>query len=1347
MENKNLQKEKQDVEMGGKNRSTNPNQNQQSEKLVYDVSKEEIDKVYDDYKNHLRESEYQKLRALGGANGLIAKLKCDPKKGLCNLDNNHRLQRVKEFDDNIHFEKPMNTCCEYVWEALKDLMIRILIVAAIVQIILGVIPGVAEDPSKEWVEGFSILVAILVVVSVGSITNWSKELSFRKLNAKTESDLQVNLVRDGVPMTKHPDDILVGDFIKLKYGDMMKVDGIILEASELEYDESPLTGESVKKKKVTYEKFAEQYEKEFVTKKIKGDNLSSCLVYSGSRCCKGEGLMLCLRVGKNSEKGKIEAIVLASQESEDSKSPLEEKLDIMANDIGKFGLMAAIITFVALIIRFGVGYHNSKIEYDNYVLKQAQYNATVIAGTNTTSIMQEVVNPTSTVGNKILKIILLCIAIIVVAIPEGLPLAVTLSLAFAIAKMQAENNLVRFMTSCETMGTANYICSDKTGTLTTGKMTVTRYLTSNFKEPKIKEKLTLTISDFDKHNNYFDLVVQSIALNIDIKLLIMPNGSTEVSANSSDKAFYDFLVQTLGKNYIQLTNEFNMDNKETVKVLPFDSEKKCMSTIIKNPKFNIDGWRVFHKGGGDEILKKIKFIYNPNTNKADPITVDQKSKITQTLKEFAANSLRNFIFAYKDVSNEDAANFNQKDETGQNIIEKDDFIFISVAGIKDPLKLGVEDAVKKCNRAGIKVIMVTGDNIDTAISISRECSILSEDDLKTVRETLKTVEEKATAEINKITEYNLSAALANEKSAVYESIKEPKKVKQEEIYAKHLREYPNRKFLAVEGKELSERVGLVCLTCGKTLNDRFVHDERKNIDPKYKDVVMKLTNDKGAENSKKCYCLPNKEVAKKFFKDNNFKNVAPDEEENFIKKEALGNKSEYERIIKDLCVISRAKPEDKYLLVFGLRQYKHVVAVTGDGTNDAPALSKADVGFSMGIAGTDVAKDASDIILLDDNFCSIVNAVKWGRNIFDCIRKFIQFQLTVNVCACLLVFITACIGNETPLNAIQMLWVNLIMDSLGSLALATEPPNEKVLERTPFKRSEYPVSIKMWKHILIQSAVQLGIMLLLYLHGSQFIQEDEPYRMAEADLLYLCFGKYPGRSPSEGKYFILDGSENAWSTQYLRKTGFGERECGPYGKKTNLHDCLSLFDLNNGNTSHMTVIFNTFVIYTLFNQLNARVLDDTFNIFKNLHKNLWFISIFLLEFGLNAVIIQVSQGVFKVSRYGLTGKQWGICIGFGSITFLVSIIIKFIPDSWFVCFNCLNEKEEAEVEQPVLPIGNISLNDNKNNDHAALYVDKEIKKLSSKDIKQGSKIMSKSNNLMKKLSSKVPNMSNPAHKS
>lgn len=376
----------------------------------------------------------------------------------------------------------------------------------------------------------------------------------------------------------------------------------------------------------------------------------------------------------------------------------------------------------------------------------------------------------------------------------------------------------------------------------------------------------------------------------------------------------------------------------------------------------------------------------------------------------------------------------------------------------------------------------------------------------------------------------------------------------------------------------------------------------------------------------------------------------------------------------------------------------------------------------MGIAGTDVAKDASDIILLDDNFCSIVNAVKWGRNIFDCIRKFVQFQLCVNICACFLVFITACIGNETPLSAIQMLWVNLIMDSLGSLALATEPPNIKVLDRKPSRRTEYPVNKRMWKHILIQSIFQLALMLILYLEGPNFLVEDNPARIAEGDLFKLCFGAFPGKEQNiDGTNYVMNGSENAWSINFKRKIGMTAKECSVYSDKGSLHDCFSRFKLENGNSAHMTIIFNVFVIYTLFNQINARVLDDSLNIFVDLSKNPWFILIELLEIGLHVLLIQVSGKIFKCAKGGLTGMQWLYCILFGMTTFVISIICKYIPDSWFSCFDRLNETEESHESVAVVAVDHSIVGVNQNNKDQE-NLNKEIQKSMSK---QGSKSESK----------------------
>ena len=198
-------------------------------------------------------------------------------------------------------------------------------------------------------------------------------------------------------------------------------------------------------------------------------------------------------------------------------------------------------------------------------------------------------------------------------------------------------------------------------------------------------------------------------------------------------------------------------------------------------------------------------------------------------------------------------------------------------------------------------------------------------------------------------------------------------------------------------------------------------------------------------------------------------------------------------------------------------------------------------------------------------------------------RSFLQFQLSVNFCACLIVFICACIGNETPLTPIQMLWVNLIMDSLGSLALATEPPYEELLQREPTKRSESIINGRMWKHIVLQSLIQIVVLLILYLIAPTFIKEDDLERLAENTIINYCYGNMPGKSSPD---HIIFGTESSWSSDAKLKTNIQKEYCGKYASRQSLSVAFKEYSNANGGSVHMTIIFNVFVIYTLFNQVN-----------------------------------------------------------------------------------------------------------------------------------------------------------------
>ena len=289
--------------------------------------------------------------------------------------------------------------------------------------------------------------------------------------------------------------------------------------------------------------------------------------------------------------------------------------------------------------------------------------------------------------------------------------------------------------------------------------------------------------------------------------------------------------------------------------------------------------------------------------------------------------------------------------------------------------------------------------------------------------------------------------------------------------------------------------------------------------------------------------------------------------------EGVKNRNAFLPLMKSLRVLARSRPEDKYLLVTGLREFGEVVAVTGDGTNDAPALKKADVGFAMGITGTDVSKHAADIILMDDNFASIVKACMWGRNIYDNIRKFLQFQITVNLVALFTAFVGAVILKQSPLQPIQLLWVNLIMDSLGSLALATEPPKPEILDRPPHGRNEYIINRRMVKHLLGQFVYQIIIIYSIVFAGEFFFPEpDLKYRYDRQDTPYL----YPGRLTD------WDGSE-LWSKH----------------EKT------------EGDSRHFSNAFNVFVFMQIFNMVNVRKINDEINIFDGFWDNYVYIVIWV----------------------------------------------------------------------------------------------------------------------------------------
>jgi len=573
-------------------------------------------------------------------------------------------------------------------------------------------------------------------------------------------------------------------------------------------------------------------------------------------------------------------------------------------------------------------------------------------------------------AQSFLRILITSITVVVVAVPEGLPLAVTLSLAFATKKMTKENNLVRHLQSCETMGNATVICSDKTGTLTENVMTVVGgslgagrvdfgdlASESTVNEAQDQEKLPVDRIPMSRLSSvldggYRELVKQSIAINT-TAFEGEEEGKTVFIGTKTETALLDWAQRSFGLGSLAIER----DNHELVQLFPFNSRQKCMGSVIRLPG---NRFRLLVKGAPEVVLAQCTTAVSDPTAQPSPapLTEADRTRVAQKISTYASLALRTLALAYRDFDN-----WPSHGEQGLQDTEVPfedafrDLTWVAVAAIQDPVREGVPEAVKTCNRASVSVKMVTGDNIETARAIARECGILP----------------------------------------------------------------PSGEGIVMEG------------------------------------VVFRA--------------LPEHEMLK---------------------------------VVRDLRVLARSSPEDKRILVKALRSLGEVVAVTGDGTNDAPALKAADVGFSMGITGTEVAKEASDIILMDDNFSSIVKALGWGRAINDAVKKFLQFQLTVNITAVFLTFISAVASDEERpvLNAIQLLWVNLIMDTFAALALATDPPTGSLLDRKPEKRMASLVTLTMWKMIIGQSIYQLAVGFTLHFAGPSFL--DYP----EAELRTLVFNAF-----------------------------------------------------------------------------------------------------------------------------------------------------------------------------------------------------------------------------------------------
>jgi Ca2+ transporting ATPase len=553
----------------------------------FKVSKEGINFLIQKYLNRKGWEDVDYLKRLDGYSFYEAGLCTSLKEGLDETPE-QRSHRSTIFDTNERPpDKPIRFC-EFVLEALSDKIIIILIFAACVEIGIGL--GFGRRPELDWIDGFAIIIAVIVVTLVGSINNYNKEMQFRKLRLQDQQNRQVFIKRKGEWTKISEEALMVGDIMKLESGMTIPCDSLIIEGSA-EMDESAMTGEIDLIGKGTLENCLDKAD-EILQKreKAKASNnkfigsshheVESPIILSGTQVDSGDGSALILTVGINSENGKIRATIEANKSSDDG-TPLEQKLNDLADKIGWGGLIAAILTSVGMGLNLGIRAAQGTFVYDNS-------------------------DPLT-----IVKIFIIGITVVVVAIPEGLPLAVTMTLAFSINKMLKDDNFVRRMASCETMGNAEYVCTDKTGTLTKNEMQVTRYynLANEY-------DLTETATDgwsgdpmtYFKSKLEWEMFKVSLACNTNT--LFDDSGNDK--GNKSDESLTK-LLKKFGCDVKEIRETLIKPINGEKPQINFTSKRKKMSTVVSETTYPT-GRRLFLKGASEIVIKACTHYLDNDVN-------------------------------------------------------------------------------------------------------------------------------------------------------------------------------------------------------------------------------------------------------------------------------------------------------------------------------------------------------------------------------------------------------------------------------------------------------------------------------------------------------------------------------------------------------------------------------------------------------------------------------------------------------------------------------------------------------------------------------------------------------------
>lgn len=748
--------------------------------------------------------------------------------------------RLKEHGQNILPVAKQQPLARKAAAQFKNLFNILLIVAAF----LSFITGVSSNDMSSIEMGFAIVLVVLISVVFSLFQEHRAERAIEALRLLVPENIRV--MRDRKVIQIPTSEVVPGDVVALEEGDKVPADARLISASQFSVDNSMLTGEAEPQQRYDACKNPDDCSLEDVTN----------LVFAGTTVASGSGLAVVLATGTDTRFGQVVGI---AREIEEPLSPLQKEINLTAR-----------LNFIAAVA-IGILFLVIALEFMRLPISDS---------------------------------ILFMIGVMVCVVPEGLQITLTLSLALSSLAMSRKNVVVKRLSSAETLGSVTVICTDKTGTITEGQMTVRKLWISG-------DVLEVSGEGYEPEGLvYFQGKELKKSKRNDLEVLCeiaaLDNKATLVPPLDRRKYRWTAVGDTTDAALLVLAAKAGLDPKSALEgkprigIIPFESARKMMTTIHETKEGTV---QAFVKGAGSEIIARSKTVLWKD--KITPLTVELSTKILAQMDDFAREAYRVIALAVRDLP--------AKSGTYDSASVEANLTFVGLVAIQDPPRKDVEQAVLKARKAGVKIVMLTGDHVLTAEAIAREVGIITSSES-------------------------------------------------------------------------------LVLSCEKL-------DERS--DAELSDILN----------------------------------------------------------IPEL-VFARVTPEQKLRIVRALKAKGETVAVTGDGVNDAPALLEADIGIAMGITGTDVARESADMVLLDDNFASIVNGVEVGRSVFDNLKKFIVYVFSHNWAELMTFIVFVLLQTPLPLAVIGVLTIDLMLEIPPSLSLTMEPPEPGIMDRPPKSRKSRLFDVK-----------------------------------------------------------------------------------------------------------------------------------------------------------------------------------------------------------------------------------------------------------------------------------------------